>query len=345
MIELDIYPEILGRANWKTKEGWLDFVGERVPKPPRIDLKQYAELLDRERADYSWARLNFMLNGRIVLTPQVREISRLLYERVRLNAYKRSGKFGLIVAGAPNSGKTTTSTNLAKEFHLQRLQRKSAPRASVPIIYVCAPSDCTPKALLGEMLHFIGVPYRPRASAPELMNSLATSVINSRTELIIIDEVHNLGKERIGNQDSTDYLKQLSEKCPATFLYVGTDDGVGNLLNGPRAEQVTARFRAVVLEPYLNRTQNQRDEWTSFLESLEQNTGLLRQKPGAIVGDADLLYELSGGRIGDAVELVQIAAIRAMEDESEVLDFSGLRAERNAEAQVIGRANLKRAGK
>lgn len=325
MIDLDVGS--LRKPNWQTKEGWWDFVGEQLIEPDVLTPAELAALTREERIEYCMRRLDFMANGRISLTVEVKAIRDELRLRMVANARKRGGKFGIIVNGVPNAGKSTTVTRLAKEFEIQRRERGNplGRRSVIPVIYVSTPSDCTPKSLLVEFHHFLGRPTRPRMTAPELLNGLAEVVERCGTELIIIDEIHNLNQDRQGASDATNYLKQLSEKCQATFVYVGANVEDTGLLDGGWAAQVATRFRIMDLEAHQLNNQRNCDRWSALLEDLEANAKLVAQKPGAILDDAELLWEASHGRVGEVAGIIELATIEAMESESERLDFSRLR--------------------
>lgn len=330
MIDLDF--GAVPKPNWQTKEGWSEFVSERLVEPDLLEPAQLASLSREERIKYCQSRLDFMMNGRISLTADVREIREELRLRMRANLLKREGKFGIIIDGVPNAGKSTAATRLAKEFEMQRRDR-GGPRGQagrVPVMYVCTPSDCTPKSLFMEFTFFLGTPVRHRATAPELLRHLAEVVARCGTELVVIDEIHNLNQNRQGAHDATNYLKQLSEKCPATFVYAGANVAASGLLDGGWASQVATRFRLMTLEPHRQNNQSSRDEWSALLEDLEANAKLVNQKPGDILDDAEMLFDASNGRVGEVAGIIQLAAVEAMQTGSESLDFSRLRASLDA---------------
>lgn len=325
MIDLDF--GAVPKPNWQTKEGWAQFVGERLTEPESLTPQQLDALPLDERVDYCHRRLDFMMNGRISLTSDVRAVRDEMRLRMLANIRKREGKFGIIVDGVPNAGKSTAATRLAKEFEAQRRERGN-PRGTsqlVPVIYVCTPSDCTPKSLFMEFTFFLGIPVRHRATAPELLRHLAEVVARCGTELIVIDEIHNLKQDRQGASDATNYLKQLSEKCPATFVYAGANVEASGLLDGGWASQVATRFRLMTLEPHRQNSQASRDKWSALLEDLEANTKLVNQRPGDILKDAELLFDASNGRVGEVAGIIQLAAVDAMQTGKERLSFGALR--------------------
>lgn len=326
MIDLDF--GAVRKPNWQTKAGWAAFVNEQLQEPELMSMRELSAMGALERIDYSQRRLDFMMNGRISLTPDVKAIRDELRLRMVANIRKRGGKFGIIVDGVPNAGKSTAVTRLAKEFEVQRRGGGNPQGTSklIPVMYVCTPSDCNPKTLLKEFAHFVGRPVRDRVTAPDLMKALAENVEECGTELIVIDEIHNLRQDRPAASDATNYLKQLSEKCSATFIYAGANVEDSGLLDGGWAAQVATRFRMMTLEPYSTEEQNDRDRWSALLEDLEANAKLAAQSPGSILADADLLFDASNGRVGEVAGIIQLAAVEAMQTETERLDFRQLRA-------------------
>ena len=339
---VDLSVGSLKKPNWQTKEGWSDFVGEQLIEPDVMTRDELDALTEGERSRYCLRRLDFMANGRISLTAEVKAIRDELRLRMVANARKRGGKLGLIINGVPNAGKSTTVTRLAKEFEIQRRVRGNprGQRSVIPVIYVSTPSDCTPKSLLVEFHHFLGRPTRPRMTAPELLNDLANVVERCGTELIIIDEIHNLNQNRQGASDATNYLKQLSEKCQATFVYVGANVEDTGLLDGGWAAQVATRFRIMDLDAHQLNNQRNRDRWCALLEDLETNAKWVSQKSGSILDDAELLWEASHGRVGEVAGIIELAVIEAMESESECLNFSRLRAAMDEERRRRARRQL-----
>ena len=340
MIDLDF--GAVPKPNWQTKSGWAAFVAEQLREPAPMSRRDLEALSEMERIDFCQRRLDFMMNGRISLTPDVKAIRDELRIRMIANIRKRGGKFGIIVDGVPNSGKSTTVTRLAKDFEIQR-RAGGNPRGTtklIPVMYVCAPSDCSPKTLLMEFANFMGRPVRGRVTAGDLMKALAENVERCGTELIVIDEIHNLRQDRQAASDATNYLKQLSEKCPATFVYVGANVEGSGLLDGGWAAQVATRFRIMTLEPYSTTNQRDRNKWAALLEDLEANTKLVDQSPGGILEDAELLFDASNGRVGEVAGIIQLAAVEAMQAGSERLDFRRLRSSLDEERRRRSRRGL-----
>ncbi|WP_164515508.1 ATP-binding protein [Microbacterium sp. 10M-3C3] len=332
MIELDI--DSVPRPNWQTRSGWAAFVEEHLSEPPLLTRKELDALPERDRVAYGQQRMDFICNGRISFTPELRAIRDEMRARMIVNSRKRGGALGVIVDGVPNAGKSTAATWLAKEFELRRRRFGGIGRDAIPVMYVSVPADCTPKSLLMEFAGFIGRPVRPRTTSGELLRAIADTVAKCRTELIIIDEIHNLRQDRQGASDATNYLKQLSEKCGATFLYVGANVADSGLLGGDWADQVVTRFKTMPLVPSTMTRQEGRDYWSALLEDLEANARLVDQEPGDILRFADVLHEASNGRVGEVAGRIQIEAVRAMETGEERLDFTALARELAAERRT-----------
>ena len=61
-----------------------------------------------------------------------------------------------------------------------------------------------------------------------------------RVELVIVDEIHNLNVNYRMSADASDALKQLSEKCAATFIYAGVNVESSGFLDGARGHKATS---------------------------------------------------------------------------------------------------------
>jgi len=76
------------------------------------------------------------------------------------------------------------------------------------------------------------------------MNTIATLIGTCATELIVVDEIHNLNQRYRQMAEASDTLKQLSEKCPGTFVYAGVNVEPSGLLVGTAAGRSAAASRS-----------------------------------------------------------------------------------------------------
>ncbi|MGM7669137.1 TniB family NTP-binding protein [Microbacterium sp. A93] len=321
-------------AAMNTREGWAAFVDETIDPPLPMTREELEGLSPGERALNREARKQFMVRGSVVHTAQFAAIEAEIRRRLMLNQYKSHGKLGVIVSGEPNIGKTTTVSQIARRFERRRRDVGRAGRNTIPVIYVSVPPSCTPKLMLGEFAHFLGLPERPRYNTGELMNTIATVIANCGTELIIVDEIHNLNQKYRQMAEASDTLKQLSEKCPGTFVYAGVNVEASGLLLGTRGRQISSRFQIMHLEKF-PRTGKGKQAWANLLVAVEGSLGLLEQESGAILRHERELHDATGGIIGDLTSTLHMLAIDSIDSGTERLDLDSVFGGNSAPAPVL----------
>lgn len=323
-----------------TKEGWSRFVADDPPRPPKIGRAEQDAQTAGEREQYDDARRHFMAAG-IVRTPAFDNILRSASSRLRINEHKRTGKLGLIVAGEPALGKTTTVTQIGK-LHTLRRQHQDHPAGQpgcIPVVYITVPPACGPKAMIAEFAEFFALPTNGRISHSTLLNSVSQVMARVRTELVIVDEIHNLNVNYRMSADASDALKQLSEKCAATFIYAGVNVESSGLLDGARGQQISSRFELHHVTPFSDRATAHRAEWEAVLLDLEETLCLTKQPEGAILAHSARLFADSGGSIGRIVDILHIAALTAIDDHSERLALTPDAAPRTKRAPMLAAAS------
>ena len=123
--------------------------------------------------------------------------------------------------------------------------------------------------------------------------------------------VHRAGAE------SSDYLKYLAERTPATMVYAGVELESAGLFSGLRGRQLAGRFTLVRATPFSYAAQEDRRTWTSLIAAFEAHLRLLNHKPGTLPRLSSHLYTRTGGNIGSLSQLVKKAAITAIQDGTE----------------------------
>lgn len=307
-----------------TREGWSAFVSETLDQPIPITRAELDALSPADRATNREARKQFMIRGTVVNTAQFAAIETEILRRLMLNQYKSHGKLGVIVSGEPNIGKTTTVSHIARRFERRRRDiGRAGGTNSVPVIYVSVPPSCSPKLMLGEFAHFLGLPIRPHYNTGELMNTVASVIAACGTELIIVDEIHNINQKYKQMGEASDTLKQLSEKCPGTFIYAGVDVEASGLLDGTRGRQIRSRFQIMNLHKFEN-TGKSKAAWADLLVAVEGSLGLIDQQPEAILRHASHLHTATGGVIGDLIGMLHMLAMDAIDSGTERLDLDAV---------------------
>ncbi len=136
---------------------------------------------------------------------------------------------------------------------------------------------------------------------------------------MIVDEIHNLDLGRQAAAEASDALKQLSEKCNATFIYAGINLESSGLFTGIRGQQIAGRFALHHLTPFTTSTKDDRALWGGVLSAFEGSLRLAAQPPGALLTFAEPLLKYTAGSIGKLADVLRMMALDAMHSGDERL--------------------------
>ena len=119
------------------------------------------------------------------------------------------------------------------------------------------------------------------------------------TDLVLVDEIHNLNHGTPAGEDLSDHLKYFTEHLPATFIYAGIDVERCGVFTGTRGRQLAGRCELICTGafPY-------RDEWAQLIAALEATLRLHGHEPGTLPAQARYLHQRTGGMIGSLTHLV-----------------------------------------
>ena len=295
-----------------TLEGWRRFVDA---DPATFTLLPDADrdaFDDTARLDYDEARIAYHAELIVVTTSTIRQVlhqGRLL---CLLNQREIGARRGLIVSGPAATGKTTAVKQLGRTHELRTRQRYPD-GDRIPVVYVTAPPKGSPRRLAMELARFLGLPpVRPRQNVTDVTDAVCQVLIDARTDLVIVDEIHNLNLATSAGEDLSDHLKYFTEHLPATFVYAGIDVERAGLFTGTRGRQLAGRAALVRTGPF-----PYQQEWRALVTTMEQTLRLHRHRPGILVGLDRYLHQRAGGMIGSLSHLLRAAAISAILDGSE----------------------------
>jgi len=321
-----------------TREGWQRFTDAGQAEPKLLTAADLELLSDADRADYDHDRADYHSRPVIVATPTVRQVFAAGRRLVLLNRHQVSARRGLIITGAAGTGKTTAITQLGRNHELLLRNRlgQQAMAGRMPAVYVTVPPAATPKMLAAEFARFAGVPVSSRQqNQADITNAVCDVLARLRTDLVLVDEIHNLNLATRAGADASDQLKYLAERIPATFVYAGIDVEGSGLFAGTRGQQIAGRFGMIACDPFPYGTAVQRQQWQALIATLEQSLRLRRHQPGQLLRLDAYLHERTDGMIGSLSHLIRGAAVEAVLDGTEkitreTLDRVGL--DRAAEA-------------
>lgn len=323
------------RAPTTTLEGWRSFVEDEPHAFELLPERQFKALPVARRELYDESRISYHSDLGVIQTSTVRNIihqGRLL---TMLNQREISARRGLIVSGPWASGKTTAIKQLGKTHEL-RINLRYPGQNRIPVVYITTPPKGSPRKLASEFANFPGLPQRPRHNVTDITEAVCQVLTAARTDLVIVDEIHNLNLATSAGEDMSDHLKYFTEHMPATFIYAGINVENSGLFAGLRGRQISARSILTTTGPF-----PYGEEWQSLVATLEAALRLHRHAPDTLAREAKYLHYRTNGGISSLSHLIRQAAISAILTGKERIDRELLEAttiDHAAESHIHGAA-------
>lgn len=227
--------------------------------------------------------------------------------------------------GLPGAGKTTLAKEYAKAF--PRIETEE--RILVPVFYVPTPSPVTIKGMASKMLEKFGDPGF--AYGKGRIDSLDSRLINhlkaSKTELVILDDFHNLIDTETNKilAKVSDWLKALIKEAEVPFLVVGVEGKVEKIL---KANDQLSRLFSVreALHPFAwdTRKPSSIKEFAHFIEYAEKALQMPLTKEIRRVELLYRLYYVTGGVVANIMNLLRAAQLMALTRRNPSIDLCDL---------------------
>ncbi len=304
------------RAPTTTLEGWRSYVDSAPIELILLGDSDLSGLSPAQRDAYDEHRLAYHSELVVVETSTVKEIihqGRLL---TLLNQREVSARRGMIVSGPWATGKTTAIKLLGKTHEL-RTRMRFPGQGRIPVVYITTPPKGSPRKLASEFANFLGIPSRPRQNVTDIADAVKQVMTDCRTDLVLVDEIHNLNLGTTAGEDMSDHLKYFTEHLPATFVYAGINVDTSGLFTGLRGRQISGRSILTRTGPFPYNS-----EWKSLVATLETALRLHHHRPGSLTGQAKYLHQRTGGGISSLSHLIRQAAISAILHGTETIDRS-----------------------
>ncbi|MGB6058646.1 MAG: TniB family NTP-binding protein [Microthrixaceae bacterium] len=295
-------------------EGLTTYLESDDAPPKTLSSRQFAGLSAAEREAYDRGRVLHLSGGILLNTPYLAQAKRLLTDCFKENVGSNSGHTGLMLSGNSTLGKTTIAKALMRFVYAQYARQYPEFRdfGQRPVIYIEVPAASTGKLLMRRFADFFGQSGRSSESMGSIRTRIVDLIAAAGTQLIVVDELHNLSKSSAGNGESVDLLKDLHNDLAATFMYAGIDLTGGDLLAGPRGQQIAGRFKVLELSPYVYSNAADRITWKGLIASFEKQLLLHDHENGTLLKHKDYLYARTGGSLGSLGRLLTGSAIEAI---------------------------------
>lgn len=172
----------------------------------------------------------------------------------------------LCLTGEPGSGKTTICDYILSQYPRQEQLREDRAYPKIATFYVTLRSKSI-KGLASVMLNELNAPNPHKGTKDELTDRLEELLTNTETNLIIMDEFHNLIDDR-NSRDVLDWLKSLINRLNIPVLVVGTPQ-VRSLIDA--SNEMSRRFRKINLDKLFFDPSTNRSSFESYVSHLLTN--------------------------------------------------------------------------
>ena len=142
---------------------------------------------------------------------------------------------------------------------------------------------------------FLGLPtLNQRMNVTDISDAVCQVLIDARTDIVVVDEIHNLNLDTRAGEELSDHLKYFTEHLPATFVYAGIEVERSGLFTGTRGRQLAGRCGVIHTSAFPDAK-----EWRQLVAAMEGTLRLHRHEPGSLVAQARYLHRRTGGMIGE----------------------------------------------
>jgi len=293
------------------REGLTTYLRAGTTRAPVVLPAEERDALTKtELHAYNRARLIHVSGGIMITTSQLAEAKKALTRLIAANSGRNSGHHGLMITGGPGLGKTTICKALMR--HVFKAYSRQFPNfedhGQVPVVFVEVPAGCTGKLLMTAFARFFGLTIARSDTMDSIRHRVVRELNTAGTQLVVVDELHNLAAANRGNGESVDILKELHNQVGATFVYAGIDLINSALLAGARGRQLSARFAALELTQFENNGDHMA-EWRGIVQQFGRELPLSDQSPDDLIKISSHLRDLTGGSIGSLGRLLADVSI------------------------------------
>lgn len=232
-------------------------------------------------------------------------IQEKLQELIEMPRIQRMWSY-LIMATSEN-GKT--SIRLRTEKMNERYVNEKS-EIIIPVISFQMPPNPNERSFLNSILKSMLLPIYPTGKPDVLLEEVIRSISDFRSKLLIIDEVHHMGRMSFSKQRlMLDLIKYLSNEARIAIAAFGIEEAINIFSSDP---QLKNRFKKIYLPGW-----SPDDQYRRLLASFELILPL--RKPSILIDEelALLIYDRTNGTIGEIISVIKKSAIEAVKTGAE----------------------------
>lgn len=276
------------------------------------DLEAYKLLSPGERAAYDESRRRVITRGVMIRNDSYLNVRSVLFGVMREHQHGSGGGHGVLVSADSFMGKTTVARILMLDLLTQRLRADPdcVREGEIPVAYVNLPSTGTPVGLYRMLAQFYGLPIGKHETEAVLEGLVQNAVNKCRTELLVVDDVHNLKYGGPYSPKVSAAIRRLGDDINCPILLLGISLEKTGLLVGQEGAQIHARYRLANMVSYERAHMR---EWRKVVVGLVNEMPLLGDNRQGLPKLASDLHALAEGRIGNLNSIVSRAALDLIE--------------------------------
>lgn len=286
----------------------------------RPEMRQFLAVEGRERLKQCWESI-------FIQTPYSKEAFKAL--KARAEAPPSTKPRGLVITGEADSGKSRTLKQFCDE-NPSSIDEESE-YARFPALYMLAPDQPNRVVIYKDILSQIGQPLLYAAKEVDLRMHAITMMRNCKVGTIMIDELHDITRQRLMTDQAHEFMKFIKGLANATGrpFVVGGVPVILEIVASDR--QIETRFDDVI-------TMNALTLKEFAIAALAFEKKLPLRKPSKFKEDDSIiraLYTESNGYIGRLSYLLHDACEIAIESGEEQITLDILRKVQNRSIRAV----------
>lgn len=305
-----------------------DQVTASPTQPPSFSAADLAEATDTELSRHVTTVMSWV-GGVYVPVPATVTLAAQLDDTTLMNEVGLPGAKTIVGLTGPNgAGKSTLCHRWAGEFYRRNIASFTAdvhglPRwqpphgqagskaVVVPVAWINLQADAKIKELDVQLLRFLRLGVS--GTARDLSLRAVQALRDHRVRALVIDDVHLLDLSVRGGRGVLDHLKHLNTELGehgGSLIMIGANLEQTDLISDP---QIATRLHLHRLDPYPVTTPDEGAAWKEVVRAVEPLLlpGLPAAGAGVLDGFAKRLHAMTGGYLGELVDILKRAVIIA----------------------------------
>ncbi|MGH6763571.1 MAG: TniB family NTP-binding protein [Phyllobacterium sp.] len=218
----------------------------------------------------------------------------------------------LMIYGPTNNGKTMIVQRFMRDHPAD--DNPDGETSEIPVMVVQMPFAPEPRRFYRSILDQLFATYRHTDNLSRLETQVIRLLKTCGLHMLIVDELHNIVGARIDQQRQfLNLIRYLGNELQVPIVCLGLQSALRAIQID---EQLANRF-----EPFSLQRWSDGPVFRKLLNSVEATLPLAKRSFMSEDRIAETIIAMSEGTIGDALMLIRIAAIRAIETQHEKIDL------------------------